>query len=250
MKRLPAVVSSGVFVILVLLVAGYSMTRNKPSSAFSNRTQEPAHSNRTQEPAQVAAVPAAPIIPGLFVAPDLPVNVAAGAVNAGKVGEEIPCAINAKAQEKITRLHFVLFQFDQNRKLLAVDSWSSALDLTNSRTGNLGLRLRKPIIAGAIPVLSLEAVSGPDNSWDIDFPELAQTVVARVGGNQNASANVRRSMDENRVDYGSNYCARSFALSLNAARLSGGANPPFFTCNQHERNYSFAFLNTEAPAPK
>lgn len=246
MKRLLFLILAGCIAIVCLLSLVIGLAR----TARTGERRSAFLQNDIRQEAVQPAAPAQPIIPGLFIAPDLPVTLTAGAVGSERGFPEIQCVINAKAALRVSQLHFALFQLNQARKLVALESSNRAFDLTTSRSGNLTLRLRRPIATGTLPVLALESVSGPDSAWLIDFHELTRTVIARASGDPTATVTVLQSQDRQRADYGSNFCARAFALSLNAVRYNGGANPPVFNCDQNSRAYSFAFLEAGTPAPR
>ncbi len=235
MKRLPAVVSSSVFVILISLVAGYTMTRNTPSSAFSDRAQDPP---------QTVVAAAAPVTSGLFVAPALPVTIAVGTPNTDKGFSEIPLAINAKAESKVTNLSLVLFELSQTGKLLGAESINGAVDLTSKRSDNLPLRARRLVRSGSPVILALESVSGPDGSWQVVFSELLEAAVAVAGNKPVPAVNVSQKEDRQAVDYGSNHCARAFALASHLSKFSESGGMPSFYCDQQTRGYFFSYSPT------
>jgi hypothetical protein len=234
MKRLPEILcgSAFVFVILLLLVAVYATTNNKPSLALGNRAQDPAQ----------AVVPAvAPVASGLFVASELPVTIAVGAPNSSKGFSEIPLLINTKTGSKVTNLNLVLFEISQTGKLLGAESINGAVDLTEKSSDNLPLHARKLVKPGSQVIMALESVSGPDGSWQIDLPELLEGAVAVASNKPVPAVNVSQKRDRHTVDYGSNHCARAFALASHLSKFSESGGMPSFYCDQQTRGYFFSY---------
>jgi hypothetical protein len=202
------------------------------------------NNSSSQSPAQAVE----PIAPGLFVASAMPVTIAAGASNSDRGFAEIPLTINAKAESKITNLDLILFELSQTGKLLSIESINGAIDLTTKRSDNLPLRVRGQARSGSAFVLALESVSGPDGSWQIDFTELLQAAVAVAGNKPIPAVDVSRKDDREAVDYGSNHCARAFALAAHLSRFSESGGMPSFYCDQQTRRYLFSYSSSGKPA--
>jgi hypothetical protein len=198
----------------------------------------------SQSPAQAAA----PIAPGLFVASAMPVTIAVSSSNSDRGFAEIPLAINAKAETKITNLNLVLFELSQEGKLLSAESSNGAIDLTTKRSDNLPLRVRGQARSGSALVLALESASGPDGSWQIDLTELLQAAVAVASNKPVPAVNVSQRQDQQSVDYGSNHCARAFALAMHLSRFSESGGMPSFYCDQQTRRHLFSYSSSAKPA--
>src|SRR5262245_52093149 len=172
----------GAIVLIALAVAGISARAwfgGMPTRSQVDAPQPPEAC--CQNGAQGEGAAMAPAPSGLFVALALPVTITVGAVNSDKGFSEIPLAINAKAESKVTNLNLVLFELSQAGKLLGAESINGVVDLTTKRSDNTSLRARRMVKPGSPTILALESVSGPDGSWQIDFSELLQAATAVAG---------------------------------------------------------------------
>src|SRR5262245_1913722 len=220
-------------VVLLLVLGGAKLYATyEPSLALGNRAEGPA---------QAVAPAVAPVTSGLFVASELPVTIAVGALNSSKGFSEIPLLINTKAESKVTNLTLVLFEISQTGKLLGAESINGAVDLTAKHSDNLRLRVRRPVRPGSQVIMALESVSGPDGSWQIDFPELLKGAVAVAANNPVPTMNVSQKQDQRAVDYGSNHCARAFAIASRLSKFSEGGGMPSFYCDHQTRGYFFGY---------
>jgi hypothetical protein len=87
----------------------------------------------------------------------------------------------------------------------------------------------------------LESASGPDGSWQIDFTQLLEAAIAVAGNKPIPAVDVSRKADREAVDYGSNHCARAFALATYLSRFSENGGMPSFQCDQQTRGYIFSY---------
>jgi hypothetical protein len=183
----------------------------------------------------------APVASGLFVASELPVTIIVGATNSNKGFSETPLMVNMKSDLKVTNLNLVLFEISQTGRLLGAESLNGVVDLTAKRSDNLSLHARKPVRPGSQVIMALESVSGPDGSWEIDFPELLAGAIAVAGNKQVPAVNVSQKRDQYALDYGSNHCARAFALASHLSKFSESGGMPSFHCDQQTRGYYFSY---------
>ena len=204
--------------------------------------------------AQQQAVGAGAI--GTYAARGLPVALSAGSLNSEKRITELPCRLSLTGGSEISSINLVLFDLEPNGKLRAIEGWTQSFNGqpggTDGKTGtrffDFPLRLRGRLGTNSVSTLALESVSGPAGSWDIDFTELLQTVAAKAGGRPEAEAGVRQKPDRQSGDYGSNYCARAFALAAYLSKFSENPGLPSFSCDQQKRNFTVTYASASKAA--
>jgi len=210
------------------------------------------------ERALAVAVPQLPMAVsiGAYTAAGLPVSLAIGALKGDRGFSELPCRVSLASVSEVRRVNLALFEIEPTGKLFGAESWTQIFDpasiKTDDKTGtkffDFDLRLRRPLSGRNAFVIALESVNGPAGTWETDFGTLMQTVVARLGGNLDAQAPVRQNADQKGGDYGSNYCARAFALASYLGRFSSHNGMPSFSCDKQLRNFSFTYFPPAKPA--
>jgi hypothetical protein len=186
---------------------------------------------------------------GAYAAAGLPVTLVTGRLGNERGFNELPCRINLARISEVESANLVLFELDPvTGKLRGSESWTQRLDPATAKPDERGvrghefaLRVRRTLAEKSAVVLALESVSGTAGTWEIDFTELFQTVVTRNGGRSD-EALVRQNPDRASGDYGSNYCARAFALAFHLSKFSERAGTPAFSCDQQQRAYAVAYL--------
>jgi hypothetical protein len=129
----------------------------------------------------------------------------------------------------------------QAGKLIGAESINGAVDLTSKRSDNLPIRARRLVNSGSPVILALESVSGPDGSWQVDFSKLFEAAVAVAGNKPVPAVDVSQKEDRQAVDYGSNHCARAFAVASHLGRFSESGGMPSFYCDQQTRGFFFSY---------
>ncbi|MGH9769609.1 MAG: hypothetical protein ACREAB_19465 [Blastocatellia bacterium] len=231
---------SAKFALALLMAVGAITLVTFTARAWRNKTGSTPGQDGAAAQQEAQAQPA-PVTSGLFVASALPVTIAVGAPNSDKGFPEIPLAINAKAASKVTNLSLVLFELSQTGKLLGAESINGVVDLTAKRSDNFPLRVRRRVKFGSPVILAVESAHGPDESWQIDFSELLQAAIAVAGNKPIPAVNVNQKQDRQGVDYGSNHCARAFALASHLSKFSESGGMPSFYCDQQTRGYFFSY---------
>lgn len=242
-KKIYVILASLCLITFFAIAISYARNGSIGSSHSNERTANAVRGGQVLAQATLGAFVSAPVTPGLFVASALPVTIAVGASNSDKGFSEIPLAINAKAASKVTNLNLVLFELGQTGKLLGAESINGAVDLTAKRSDNISIRVRRLAKSGSPVILALESVSGPDGSWQIDFSELLDAAVAVAGNKPIPAVNVSQKQDRRSVDYGSNHCARAFALASSLSKFGEGGGMSMFHCDQQTRDYSFSYAS-------
>ncbi len=225
-------------------------------SQAKNQTKKKTDLPVAGRPIAIAQQPIGTVSIGAYAAAGLPVALNAGLVNSDKGFAELPCRLGLTGSSEVESINLALFQLEPTGKLRGIQGWTQFFhnqtpktdDKTGGRFFDFPLRLQGHLNAPGALLLALESVSGPAGTWELDSTELLQTVVARAGGRPDAQATVRQQTDRQRGDYGSNYCARAFALTFYLSKFSEGGSPPAFTCDQQERAFVATYPVVKAAA--
>lgn len=236
MKKLVIYASSFVAIYCLLLIA----SRAKDGIAIKYKSAP-----------TVVSQASAGISVGAYTAAGMPVTLQVGRLGNERGFNELPCRINLTAISEVERANLVLFELEATTgKLRGSESWTQRLGPLTAKLDDKGmrghdftLRMRHTLAEKNIVVLALESVSGSAGTWQVDYTDLFQTVANRSSGRPDTQVAVRQNADSYSNDYGSNYCARGFALATYLSKFSvNGGGMPAYSCDQQERSFAIAYF--------
>src|SRR5262245_40894838 len=133
---------------------------------------------------------------------------------------QVKLQVSLPTEEKIKSLNFVLLGIKGSGELELVKGWVRDVDFTLASGADLTLHLNRRITNGANLTLAVERASSEVTTYQVDFSELSQAVIAkaRIGGD--APVAVRRAAQALPDESGADLCNNALRRAMSLAQSS------------------------------
>lgn len=195
------------------------------------------------------ATPVPKTIPlAAFVATGMPVvlsNVVALTARAENEKADRPAQLRfivaGAGRSDLTSLNLLLYDFDEKGLLRRVDGWIRNIDLAAERgAATITIDLERRLQPNHKQVLAVERVNSAKGTWDALPVDLGRAAANALAGTQ-ANAAIQRADVSLPDDYGAAVCSNGFSRAQLLTQAGDGASVTSYTCNQHERSFTFTF---------
>ena len=147
--------------------------------------------------------------------------------------------------EKVTSLNFVLLGFKESGELELVKGWVRTVDFTAAQTVDLSLEVNRRIKQGDKLVLAVERAKSAATTYQTDFSELSQAVIANVRKQGEAPVAVQRTTqswpDEAGADLCNNALRRATALAQSSEKKGDKIGITSLRCDQQDRSFTITY---------
>jgi hypothetical protein len=203
--------------------------------------------------AQAAAEPLPKEFPvDSFVPVGLPItlsNVIASVLKSEDNKHDGPVQINLQVapngSDRAQSLNFVLLGFKSSSELELVKGWVRNVDFSLTTRANVTLDLNRRITNGNKLVLVVERARSAANTYQTDFSELSQAVIASVRKQGDSPVPVQRSTtslpDESGAELCNNALRRAVSLMQSSDKKGDKFGITSLRCDQQDRSYTFTY---------
>jgi hypothetical protein len=130
------------------------------------------------------------------------------------------------------------------------EGWVRNVDFTTVSSANLTLDLNRRIRNGDKLSLAVERASSAATTYQTDFSELSQAVIAKVRNEGDAPVPVQRASqplpDESGAGLCNNALRRAMSLAQSSERKGDKIDITSLLCDQHDRSYTITYGKPKA----
>ena len=152
--------------------------------------------------------------------------------------------------EKIQSLNFVLLSFKSSGELELVKGWVRNADFSVAKNANVTLDVNRRITNGDKLVLTVERARSAATTYQTDFSELSQAVIANVRKQGESPVPVQRATaplpDESGADLCNNALRRAVSLMQSSDKKGDKFGITSLRCDQQEHSYTFTYGKLKA----
>jgi hypothetical protein len=153
--------------------------------------------------------------------------------------------VSLPTEAKIKSLNFVLLGIKGSGELEMVKGWVRDVDFTLASGADLTLHLNRRITNGDKLALAVERASSEATTYQTDFSEMSQAVIAKVRNEGSASVAVQRAAqplpDEAGADLCNNALRRAMSLAQSSEKKGDKIHITSLLCDQQDRSYTITY---------
>lgn len=153
--------------------------------------------------------------------------------------------------EKVQSLNFVLLSFRSSGELELVNGWVRNADFSVAKNANVTLDLNRRITNGDKLVLTVERARSSTTTYQTDFSELSQAVIANVRKQGDSPVPVQRATTSLPDESGANLCnnalRRAVSLMQSSDKKGDKIGITSLRCNQQDRSFTITYGKTAKP---
>lgn len=252
MQLLPSRLSKANLAIGIFLVLGV-VAAIAVTNRLSNGVRKSPTLSGPALPRQVAADPLPKEFPlDSFVPTGVPVTLSNVMARVSKNdGSKIDGPVQVRLQvslptgEPLQSINFVLLSFKSSGDLEWVKGWVRTLDFSSGGSTELTLDLNRRVTNGDKLVLAVERARSAATTYQTDFTELSDAVIANVRKQAAALVPVQRTAAPLPDESGAVLCNNAYRRALFLIQSSEKKNDKLgltsLICNQQELSYTFSY---------